>query len=47
MLAIIVIGALLGLFSVVSWMGTDYALHATSDQAFCGGCHSMKPVKAS
>jgi len=45
--AVIVFGALLGLLSVISWMGTDYALHATSDQAFCGSCHSMKPMQAS
>lgn len=35
------------LFVVLSWMGTDYALHATSDQQFCGSCHSMKPMQAS
>ncbi|OPX56937.1 cytochrome C [Oceanospirillum multiglobuliferum] len=37
----------IGLGVVLSWMGTDYALHATSDQAFCGSCHSMKPMQAS
>lgn len=39
--------AVFGLLVVISWMGTDYALHATSDQAFCGSCHSMKPMQAS
>ena len=47
LLAAIIISAALGLFSVISWIGTDYALHATSDQEFCGSCHSMKPVQAS
>ncbi len=47
LLTVILIGSALGLFSVISWIGTDYALHATSDQAFCGSCHSMKPMQAS
>lgn len=39
--------ALLGLAVVVSWGVTDKALHLTSTEAFCGSCHSMKPMQAS
>jgi len=35
---------LLGLFAVVSWALTDYAFHATGDDAFCTSCHTMEPM---
>jgi len=40
------IGILVGLPTVVilSWVVTDSVLHATSDEDFCGGCHTMSPV---
>lgn len=47
LISLVLTGSALGLFSVLSWMGTDYALHATSDARFCGSCHSMKPMQAS
>lgn len=37
--------AALSLLVVLSWMGTDTALHLTSDASFCGSCHSMKPMQ--
>ena len=36
-----------GLGVVVSWAVTDTAIKLTSDQQFCGSCHSMKPMQAS
>src|SRR5690554_3655165 len=39
--------ALAGVGVVVSWAVTDTALNMTSDQQFCGSCHSMKPMQAS
>nr|WP_245583260.1 NapC/NirT family cytochrome c [Oceanospirillum beijerinckii] len=37
----------LALIIIAGWATTDYALHKTSDAAFCGSCHSMKPMQAS
>ncbi|WP_286238056.1 cytochrome c3 family protein [Neptuniibacter halophilus] len=45
--ALVVVLGFLGLGSVFVWMGMDTALHQTSGQAFCGSCHSMKPMQAS
>jgi len=47
LLTFLAVSATLSLLVVLSWMGTDYALHATSGEAFCGSCHSMKPMQAS
>ncbi|MCV6589987.1 MAG: NapC/NirT family cytochrome c [Marinobacterium sp.] len=37
--------SIIGLLVSASWMGVDKALHITSDAAFCGSCHSMKPMQ--
>ena len=29
---------------LASWVVTDSIVHATSDEAFCGGCHTMTPM---
>ncbi len=29
---------------LASWIVTDTVVHATSDEAFCGGCHTMTPM---
>lgn len=47
LLVILASAALLGIGALLSWIGTDAALHATSGQKFCGSCHSMKPMQAS
>ncbi|SMR75370.1 cytochrome c3 family protein [Marinobacterium sediminicola] len=39
--------AFLGIGVISSWGLTDHTLHLTSTQAFCGSCHSMKPMQAS
>lgn len=39
--------ATLAVLVIASWIGTDFALHKTSDAAFCGSCHSMKPMQLS
>lgn len=44
---VLVFMALLGVGIVLSWAFTDKALHFTSDQTFCGSCHSMKPMQSS
>lgn len=44
---VLLILTLAGLGIVVSWAVTDTALSMTSDQQFCGSCHSMKPMQAS
>jgi cytochrome c-type protein NapC len=42
---VVLLGALavLGVFAIASWSLTESAIQATSDTAFCGVCHSMKP----
>lgn len=42
---IVIVG--LGLAVPLSWLAVDWSLHNTADQAFCGSCHSMKPMQAS
>ena len=32
---------------LASWIVTDTIVHATSDEAFCGGCHTMTPMVTS
>lgn len=34
-------------FVMASWLFTDTMVHATSDEKFCGSCHTMAPMVAS
>ena len=44
---IALIAAGVGLGVAASWAVMDTMIHATSDDAFCGSCHSHAPISAS